>query len=775
MPKRGSQARHAAAKSPHSAAADSPASNDWPRLIWLAGTALYVGLFLATRLPSVEAVTGETWRRWQFAALLVQPDALWESWTGGPGAWGVADRLPIVGLAAVILVVAAAAGDLLLRALRVATFLTWAERAFFASAAGLNLLSLWTLGIGLAGGLAERAWWIVPGTGAVVAWLAWCALDVRHKRASHAALRDKPAVALKPGFESFSRLSVGATENRFATRFFIVLAVPLAVAIVLGGMLPPVEFDVREYHLQAPKEFFERGRVEFLPHNVYGNMPLGVEMHALAAMCVSRDWWWGALVGKAISAAFAPLTALGLFAAGRRLFSSTAGALAALVYLSIPWVAQGATLGLVEAGTGCYLLATLVAASRLSVHEKSATEPHRAGWTLLTGFLAGGAMATKYPAAAFVVLPIGAWVAWTSWRQQRIHGRSNRSAAVAAHTHSALLDKPAVSPPMHRARDTAFALTLFAIAVAAGGGLWLAKNWALAGNPVYPLAYDWFDGWFEGATRTAELNAQWQQAHRPPNFEPADFWRRLAGFVLTSEWLSPLVWPLAALGLVLGWRDGRVKWWLGYVALCFALWWLLTHRIDRFWVPVLPIVALLAGGAVNSATTTPWRRGLMALVGVGVLWNFVVITSGIGGGDNRYFESLDRLKLDPSRLAPWHAWLNTHTPAGQSVLSVGDAQVFDLEVPVLYNTVFDPSIFESVVRDEHGALRKPAEIRERLRGVAFVYVNWSEIVRYRSPGNYGFSSFVEPAIFKRLVAEGVLAPPVPEFADVPMQIFPVRP
>jgi 4-amino-4-deoxy-L-arabinose transferase-like glycosyltransferase len=467
-------------------------------------------------------------------------------------------------------------------------------------------------------------------------------------------------------------------------------------------------------------------------------------------MSVSRDWWFGALVGKTISAAFAPLAALGLFAAGRRLFSSTAGELAALVYLSIPWVVQGATLGLVEAGTGCYLLATLLTASRLSeteksVHPKSTAEKlpsvsHRAGWTLLAGFLAGGAMATKYPAAVFVVLPVGAWVAWTSRRKRH-------------------------------ARETVIALALYAIAVAVGGGLWLAKNWALTGNPVYPLAYDWFDG----TTRTAELNAKWQQAHRPPNFEPADLWRRIAGFVLTSEWLSPLVWPLAALGVLLGWRDRRVKWWFGYVALFFALWWLLTHRIDRFWVPVLPIMALVAGGAASSMTTTTWRRGLLALVGAGTLWSFVVVTSGIGGGDSRYFESLDRLKVDPSRLSSWQAWLNTHTPADKSVLSVGDAQVFDLEVPVLYNTVFDPSEFEAIVRDEHGELRPAADIRERLRGVAYVYVNWGEIVRYRSPGNYGFSDFVQPAIFERLVDEGVLGPAVPEFADVPVQIFPVRP
>lgn len=749
MSKRGSHARSSPSRVRGSAVANPregaapPISNDWPLLAWLAGTAVYIGLFLATRLPSVEAVTGETWRRWQFAPLLVQPDALWDAWTGGPGAWGLADRLPILGLAAVLLLVAAAAGDLLLRVLRVASSLTWIERAFFAVTTGLNLLSLWTLAIGLAGGLAERAWWIVPGTGVVVAWLGCCALDMRQKRAAQAALLDKPASAHDRG-------ALGLSNDRFATRLFLVLAVVFTVPIVLGGMLPPVEFDVREYHLQAPKEFFQRGRVEFLPHNVYGNMPLGVETHALAAMSVSRDWWFGALVGKTISAAFAPLAALGLFAAGRRLFSSTAGALAALVYLSIPWVVQGATLGLVEAGTGCYLLATLLVASRLSDTEKSTSaksaaekvpaESHRAGWTLLAGFLAGGAMATKYPAAVFVVLPIGAWVAWTSWRQRH-------------------------------ARETVIALALYAVAVATGGGLWLAKNWVLAGNPVYPLVYDLLDG----ATRTAELNAQWQHAHRPPNLDPADLWRRIAGFVLTSEWLSPLVWPLAALGVLLGWRNRRLRRWLGYVVLFFALWWLLTHRIDRFWVPVLPIVALLAGGAASSMTTTSWRRGFLTLVGVGTLWSLVVVTSGIGGGDSRYLESLERLKVDPSRLAPWHAYLNARTPQGKSVLSVGDAQVFDLEVPVLYNTVFDPSMFEAIVRDDRGELRPSEEIRERLRGVAFVYVNWGEIVRYRSPGNYGFSDFVQPAIFERLVAEGVLGPPVPEFAELPVQIFPVLP
>ena len=63
-----------------------------------------------------------------------------------------------------------------------------------------------------------------------------------------------------------------------------VLIVPPVAFVLLAAVLPPADFDVREYHLQVPKEWLQAGRIEFLPHNVYGNMPLGAEMQALLAM-----------------------------------------------------------------------------------------------------------------------------------------------------------------------------------------------------------------------------------------------------------------------------------------------------------------------------------------------------------------------------------------------------------------------------------------------------------------------------------------------------------
>ena len=89
------------------------------------------------------------------------------------------------------------------------------------------------------------------------------------------------------------------------------------------------------------------------------------------------------------------------------------------------------------------------------------------------------------------------------------------------------------------------------------------------------------------------------------------------------------------------------------------------------------------------------------------------------------------------------------------MLAVGDAAVFDLEPPVHYNTCFDDCIFQRLVEG-----KTPEQVRTELlsRQIAYVYVDWGEIERYRSPGNYGFTDFVQPAVFDRLVAQGVLTP-----------------
>jgi hypothetical protein len=177
----------------------------------------------------------------------------------------------------------------------------------------------------------------------------------------------------------------------------------------------------------------------------------------------------------------------------------------------------------------------------------------------------------------------------------------------------------------------------------------------------------------------------------------------------------------------------------------FWEWWLMTHRIDRFLVPLIPALALMAGIGATWSRAEAWKWVLRGYLVLGLAANLITVTCGLGA-DNRYFVAYQTLRYDPDREDPWHVWLKEHVPPGKKVLLVGDAQPFDLEVPALYSTAFDLSPFEKWVR-EHNV----GEILQLFdqAGVSHIYVRWDEIERYQSLGNYGFSTFVPCSIPRR--------------------------
>jgi len=303
---------------------------------------------------------------------------------------------------------------------------------------------------------------------------------------------------------------------------------------------------------------------------------------------------------------------------------------------------------------------------------------------------------------------------------------------------------------------------VFVLSVAVGCGLWFGKNWAVAGNPTYPLLYPIFGG----KTWTAEKDRQWNAAHRPHDFSLRALGHDAARVGLTSDWLSPLVMPLAALAFAARLRRRLTVGLAFYFCFIVAAWWLLTHRIDRFWVPALPLAALLAGAGATWCEDRLWRRVVAVALVFGLVANFLTASS-VGGGYNRYFVSLNRLRDAPERVDAWHRYWNKH--GNGLLLLVGDAQAFDLAVPVLYNTCFDDSIFEQLVKG-----RTPEQVRAALaeRGITRIYVDWSEIQRYRR--TYGFTDFVQPAVFDQLVAQGILAP-LPNIPDNPGRGYRVLP
>ena len=239
---------------------------------------------------------------------MFRPDEwLLANWFGSPPQFSLDDRALVLLGAGFILAWAAALGWLLLSICRVTRGLTRLETTVFSTAVGLSLLSTWTLAVGLAGQLgriraagvpalltfaAAAGYWYwrrrsnnhsrepaAPGTlGGVEDLLAVAAGQIE----AAAAFERAVAAAVKPPLQprvpsppqqrrpsspqqraQLQHLeSLVAAYHRcvnFVGRHWLWLGLPFVAAILLAAMLPPTEFDVCEYHLQAPKEFYPTG------------------------------------------------------------------------------------------------------------------------------------------------------------------------------------------------------------------------------------------------------------------------------------------------------------------------------------------------------------------------------------------------------------------------------------------------------------------------------------------------------------------------------------
>jgi hypothetical protein len=592
-------------------------------------------------------------------------------------------RVPILLAAALIAAAAIGVGDVVLRGLRLAGGLALLERVAVDYGVGAGLLGVLTLVAGRMGSLTP--WSCRAGLG-LLAVAGLLGSRIRH--------------AARPKLDS---------------RGFLLLTLisPFVVLIFLGSMLPTIDFDVLEYHLQGPKEYFQAGRISFLPHNVYTSMPFGVEMLHLLGMEVLNDWWWGGLVGQVLVASFAPATAVLIASATARAASTWAGWVTAIVYLSTPWIYRLAAIAYVE-GPLCFYHGALIWAVVGGPRAIFTSRP--APWALL-GLLAGCAMGCKYPALISAVIPFGLVAAVASWR-----GRS-------------------LGP-----------VACYVLGWAVVIGPWLCKNVLDTGNPVYPLA----DSVFHGSHWDPARENKWTAGHARPPLTAWRLWSSLVDVAGRSDWQSPLYLALAPLALLHPTsRRLAIALWV-FVAYLFSTWWLLTHRLDRFWLPLLPPLAILAGMGADWTSRRAWKIILVTILTIALLTNLTYISTALAGL-NEWTGDLNFLRRNiPLRWNAPLARLDEKLPQDARPLLVGQAAVYHLNYAVTYNTVFDPEAIEVLASG-----KTPVEFRRALhrRNLTHVYVDWREIQRHRALGGYGFTAFVTKERFAQWVDSGVLSEP----------------
>ena len=110
-------------------------------------------------------------------------------------------------------------------------------------------------------------------------------------------------------------------------------------------------------------------------------------------------------------------------------------------------------------------------------------------------------------------------------------------------------------------------------------------------------------------------------------------------------------------------------------------------------------------------------------------------------------------------------------PPRATVLYVGFAGVYYSDHPFLYNSVFDDSIVELLAADPSSpsGLCSLPELRRRFRerGVDVIAVDWEWIRKYKSPGNYGYTSFVTPERLDEMIKMGFLFRKFSEAIEMP--------
>jgi hypothetical protein len=580
---------------------------------------------------------------------------------------------------------------------------------------GLGATALLVLLLGLAGVLNRPVW---VGIISLLAVAGFARAAILLNTASHRETAEVDPPRRRPG----------------AVRYLWLLAAPFFSLALLASSNAPgfiwqeegYGYDVLEYHLQMPKEYFHAGRIEYAPHNGYANFPANVEMLYLLAMILLDD---DIDVGTTANMIHLILGLLAVYAAwviGRE-WSPRAGILAAVMMATAGWLCYLCGLAYVEHGMlffGTAATAALLCVVRAAAEggEDSHGIRNRTrclSWAALAGVAAGFACGCKYTAIPMIALPLGLIT---------------------------------ILLPAVRLRRRLVAGLVFAAATALTFSPWLIKNLAMTGNPVFPLANKLFQaappGWSEEST------ARWDYGHTPGEPEQTAsarvgaLWRYVPGDHLQR--FGPAVF-LLALGGLFGRRRDRTDWCLVVILLIqLGVWLFATHLYARFAVVLLIPLALLAGRALLEERGARLRI-IVGLTVVGGAWNFAFAAKlhedespGGAPGALVYKGQL--------RGYEYFEAVNGQLPQDAKLLLVGDARAFYFQRRADYWVVFNRNPFIEAIREASSDREIVGWLQGR--GYTHLLVGWSEIGRLRE-SRYGFPAEVNARLFERLTDHGL--------------------
>jgi len=244
---------------------------------------------------------------------------------------------------------------------------------------------------------------------------------------------------------------------------FAVAYVVHIVWIVMLASVPPVSRDALTHHLVVPKLWVEQGGIREIPEIVFSYYPQLLDLLYTVPLIFGHD-----IAAKYVHFAFALLTALIIFLFVRRRLGPSWGALAGLLFLTVPLIVKLSVTVYVDLGLIFFTTGALFA-SVIWLED-----PVKTKWLVIAALCSGLALSTKYNAIiSFLALSLLVPFFF-------LQGSENK-------------DKEQLNAVKFGVLFVTISMLIFSP--------WLIRNYSLTGNPIYPLKQSLFAAREQAATQ----------------------------------------------------------------------------------------------------------------------------------------------------------------------------------------------------------------------------------------------------------------------------------
>lgn len=512
------------------------------------------------------------------------------------------------------------------------------------------------------------------------------------------------------------------------------------LSLLPAAAMPPLAYDVLEYHLQAPRLFIESGSLEGSPSNFFTRLPLEAELLYLAGHAVAAPTPYDDRTAKWIAVGWVVLFAWGAGEVGRRLGLRRTGRWGVMALAAaLPLSGSIALDALNDAAAGVFVelmavgLIGLFSARRA---DQSACGPrgigvsHPRGDMALAALGAGFALSCKWSVLPNVIFP--ALVALA------VFGIASRN----------------IVPTLRKA-------AIFGVCALAVFSPWMIRGAVVAGNPVFPWAARWFSTETWGPEHEQFLIA----THRPQRPWQVRYWSKVASGahrILPAMTLllgtgadkegeedqdsaphRTLLLPFglaAAACVLLSRRRSPGAWMLLWGVLGLLAWAGVGHAPDRFLFPMVGVFVPLVVLGVESVLRSSLPAGRIAawVLGLGLAagaaqdqarrWAFYESAHYFSALGNDTAREELRAQLLGRPMTLMQQQVETELlRCGGAALVLYEARGLLFPKSAVLNTVFDKSPLLEWVAEA----QTPAEIDAalRARGISLVVLNEIELHR----------------------------------------------